>query len=140
MLRSKGFTLIELMVVTAIIAILAAIAIPNYADYVTRSKVTEAISGLSEYRVRMEQYFQDNRSYVSTGTTCGAAPPTSTNNFTFSCAGTATSYQATATGTGSMSGFSYAIDQANARMSTMTAPSTWIGNAGCWVLKKDGSC
>lgn len=141
---TKGFTLIEVMVVVAIIAILAAIAIPNYADYVTRSKVTDAVSGLSEMRVRMEQYFNDNRTYVGACTANTVAPlPAPTANFVFACPAvslTATTYFVTATGQGSMAGFSYAVDQSNIRSSLMVAPSTWIGNANCWVLKKDGSC
>ena len=74
--RPRGFTLIELMIAVAIIAILAAIAIPSYSDYVRRSRITEAMSALSGMRVKMEQYFQDNRTYAGAcvaGTV--AAPP-----------------------------------------------------------------
>ena len=39
-----------------------------------------------------------------------------------------------------MAGFAYTIDDQNARSTVMAAPSTWPGNAACWVLKKDGSC
>lgn len=59
----QGFSLIELMIVVAIIGILAAIAIPQYGDYVRRGKVTEATATLAEYRTRLEQYYQDNRNY-----------------------------------------------------------------------------
>ncbi len=61
--RIAGFTLIEVMITVAIIAILAAVALPNYIDYVTRSRLVEAKSNLSDMRTRLEQYFLDNRSY-----------------------------------------------------------------------------
>ncbi len=67
MQRPTGFTLIELMVTVAIIAILAAIAVPNYTDYVKRGKLQEATSNLLAMRTKMEQYFQDNRSYTTPG-------------------------------------------------------------------------
>ena len=72
MTRSRGFTLIELMIAVAIIAILAAIAIPSYTDYIRRGRLTEALGRLSAMRVKMEQYFQDNRVYT------GAVPATDT--------------------------------------------------------------
>ena len=57
--------------------ILASIALPAYSDYVRRSRrSSEATSVLSDLRVCMEQFYQDNRSYVSSGTTCGVAMPT----------------------------------------------------------------
>ena len=136
---SRGFTLIELMVVVAIIAILSAIALPSYSDYIVRGKITEAVAGLSDIRVRMEQYFQDNRSYVSAGTACGAALPGNTSNFTFACSGAADTYTATATGAGSMNGFVYTVDQSNARQTTGVI-SGWAISTTCWVLKRDGSC
>ena len=62
--RAHGFTLIEVMIVVAIIGILAAITIPQYADYMRRARVSEAVGLLASMRPRMEQYFQDNRTFV----------------------------------------------------------------------------
>src|SRR5258708_6947981 len=62
--RGAGFTLIEVMIVVAIVGVLAAIALPNYSDYVKRSKIIEATSVLSDLRVRYEQFFLDNRTYT----------------------------------------------------------------------------
>ncbi len=56
-------------------AILAAIALPNYADYVTRGKITEATTGLSDMRQRYEQFFLDTRSYLNGCATVGPLVP-----------------------------------------------------------------
>lgn len=141
----SGFTLIELMVVVATVAILAAIAVPSYSDYVRRGKISEATMALQDLRVRLEQYFLDNRTYVSSGTTCGPTV-TSGKYFSMTCAGSATTYTVTAAGPGpsdsSMNGFTYTIDQSNNRRTT-ALPTGWTGASGsstCWVVKKDGSC
>ncbi|MEM7402199.1 MAG: pilin [Pseudomonadota bacterium] len=53
----KGFTLIELMIVVAIIGILAAIAIPAYQDYTTRAKITEAVNALAPAKTSVSEFF-----------------------------------------------------------------------------------
>ncbi len=150
--KQQGFTLIELMVVLAIIAILAAIAVPNYRDYVTRGRVVEATSGLADARTKMEQYFQDNRSYP---TACVVSPtaPAATEvqvqalqNFDLSCSNlAATTYTVTATGKNAMAGFAYTIDQANGRTSSFSgsgASEGWTAASpnNCWVIRKGGVC
>ena len=55
---NKGFTLIELMIVVAIIGILAAIAIPAYQDYTVRSKVTELINAAGVCKTTVAEYYQ----------------------------------------------------------------------------------
>ena len=127
----KGFTLIELMIVVVVIGILASIGIPAYSDYSTRGKLMEASSGLSDGRVKMEQFFQDNRTYV--GGTCPAA----TQYFNFACSNlSATTYTITATGAGNLSTFSYTIDETNAK----TSATPWGNGATCWILTKGGTC
>lgn len=144
--RQTGFTLVELMIVVAIIAILSSIALPAYSDYVKRSRITEAVSGLSDSRARAEQYFQDNRSYAGAcavnvnSTSDILADDSASFDFRCSAAPTATTYSLSATGKGPMAGFTYTVDQANARATTVTGVARWSGNAGCWVLSTGGKC
>ncbi len=141
--RAVGFTLLEVMIVVAIVAILAAIAIPNYTDYIRRGKIPEATSALSDLRTRYEQYFLDNRTYLGGCAQFKAGVQGQTKAFTIDCAAgeTASTYSGTATGLAAygMSGFTYTIDQANVKSSTITAPG-WSGNAACWAVRKSGDC
>jgi len=146
MRNQQGFTLIELMIAVAIVAILSAIAIPQYSEYVTRSRITEASMTLSDQRLKMERFYQDNRSFTPAGlpAACSAntvaPPPASTAHFNFTCAVTSpTAYLITATGFGAMSNFVYTVNEANLR-TTPSVPTGWNTATNCWVLKKDGSC
>lgn len=135
---NRGFTLIELMIVVAIIAILASVALPSYQDYLIRSRIPEATSNLSDMRVKLEQFYDNNHTYVG-APICAADLPTN-KYFTFACSGqTATAYTITATGKSTMAGFTYTINQSNTRATTVV-PSGWAASATCWVTNKGGVC
>jgi type IV pilus assembly protein PilA len=72
----QGFTLIELMIVVAIIGILAAIAIPAYQDYTARAQMSEAMSLASGVRTSVSEFYQNNGAFPSDNTEAGAAAPT----------------------------------------------------------------
>lgn len=139
-----GFTLIEVMIVVAIIGILAAIAIPQYADYVRRARVAEALGTIAAMRPRMEQYFQDHRSYANACDPGSVAEvPVSTKGFGFVCTPTATAYTITATGitNTSTAGFQYTLNETGTR-ATVELGAGWSGapNTSCWITSKGGTC
>jgi len=65
MKHQKGFSLIELMIVVAVIGILASVAYPAYQDYVIRSKRGDAMSSLAALRIEQEKYRANNSSFAS---------------------------------------------------------------------------
>jgi type IV pilus assembly protein PilE len=150
--RERGFTLLEVMITVAIVGILAAIALPAYDYFVTRSRIIEATSALGDIRSQMEKYYMDFRTY-SSGGVCGietqvfkpiASFNATSKNFVISCPPanlTATTYVLQADGIGPMTGFQYLVDQTNTKF-TGALPGGWSMPSPntCWALKKDGTC
>ncbi len=121
-----GFTLIEMMVVVALIAILAAIALPAYNGYVNRSKIKTAQADLVALSLNVENEYQRRLAYSTTvlGTTNlvmgayeGWRPASHSNDFSFAkSVATTTTYTLTATGTaGGVKGCILSINQAGVR-------------------------
>jgi type IV pilus assembly protein PilE len=142
----RGFTLIEMMVTVVIVSILATIAIPNYRDFVTRGRITEATTALGDMRSQMEKYYMDNRTYLNAGACAVSAYMTAYNavasnkfNLSPKVACTANTYTLQADGVGPMAGYTYTIDQQNVKATTGTG--AWgKTSASCWVSRKDGTC
>jgi type IV pilus assembly protein PilE len=148
---AKGFTLIELMIVIAVVAILAAVALPAYGDYLRRGQLPEAFTVLADLRVKMEQYYQDNRNYGETGNTVCANTatnppswngfaPAAARHFTFSCALNGNSgagnqgYTLTATGSaGRTLGHTYTITHDNVQRTTAFKGA--VVAKACWVTR-----
>jgi|SRR5512134_248484 type IV pilus assembly protein PilE len=160
MRRLQGFTLIELMIVVVVIAVLSAIALPSYTDYVTRSKLAEAYAHLADLRVKMEQFYLDNRRYSTNagGGTCGIpggnTPTTQgTKYFDFTCASSNPNaagdqeYVLTASGKNAegLQGIAFTVNTSNTKTTVVTGStpmaSKGYASAGtCWVRKKPSQC
>jgi type IV pilus assembly protein PilE len=141
-MKQQGFSLIELMVVIAIMGILTSIAMPAYQDYVSDGKVSEAPANLANCRVQAEQYFQDNLTYVDFSMGTAATDDcriSDAKNFDFTTSNvTATTYTLKATGksTEGMGEFEFTVDQDNVKTSKYAGT---VG-ASCWLTSKGGSC
>jgi type IV pilus assembly protein PilE len=151
----RGFTLIEVMIGVAIVAILVKIGLPSYTEYVRRSQVSEAQTLLADYRIKLEQYFQDYRNYgTADGDRCANAPgaPAWSNGagivftnsgakyFTLTCVvqNTRAGYLMTATGaTGAAVGHVYTVDQDSLKKTTQFKGVALSPAKECWLQRSD---
>ncbi len=143
--ETRGFTLIEVLITMAIVGILTAIALPVYRNYELRSELISGTNQLSTERTLMEQFYQDNRTYVGGPCSTAQSVGSSGAKFNVSCVATptATAYTITATGTGAVAGFTFTIDQ-NGNQTTTSLPADWGGAPAspytCWIMAKGAQC
>ena len=124
----KGFTLIELMIVVAIIGILAAIAVPAYQDYIARAQVSEAVSLLGSAKTGLAEYFADKGFWPSTpsdvmASTTGKYTDMITAPNTGTISGTSSTY--TVQATMKTSTINSAITGGIVQLSTPDSGKTW---------------
>lgn len=135
-----GFSLVELMVSLVIAAVIAAFALPAYRDHTLRSYLPEMSSSLQLSALRLEQYYQDHRSYLK-ATDCGVTLPSS-EHFAYTCASPedGQSFLITATGLAAMAEFSYTINH-QGQTRTVLLPERWGKTpSNCWVMKPGVVC
>jgi type IV pilus assembly protein PilE len=140
----QGFTLIEVMITVAIVAILSAVAYPSYRDHVIRGHLVDAVTALASYRADMERHFQDNRSFATVGTfTAPCAVDEAqrrVGHFLVSCSAlAATTYTLQAQGSGPAAGFTFTVTHQDVRATT-AAPAGWGTCATRWILKRGQAC
>lgn len=140
---SQGFTLIELMITVAIVAILTTIAYPSYRDYVIRGQLVDATQGLAAMRANLERYYEDNRTYLPLAPfilPCGAVAVPA-GHFDITCVTTATTFTATAVGArGVVQGFTYTVNEQDVEATVVgpPAPGSFLGCPTAWVQKTGG--
>lgn len=144
--RYSGFTLIELMVVVAIVAVLGMVALPTFRDHLIRGQLTDGTNGLATIRAQMERYYLDNRTYASVSATivtpCAATDNSVVfGNFRISCAAPpdATTYTLQAVGSGASAGFTFTLNQLDVHATTAAARG-WNTCANQWLTRRGQTC
>jgi type IV pilus assembly protein PilE len=135
MRMQRGFSLIELMTVVIVIAVLAAIAVPNYLEQSKKGRRADAVRAMGEYQLALERWRAENPSYANcSGSPCGSGtyPTAPTSEFYTVPAGgitaTATAYSITLQPTGKQTG-----DRCGNLVGTNSDQQKprWSGDADC---------
>lgn len=138
---TRGLTLVELMIVLAMLAIVSAVALPSFREQILRSQLGDALTGLGDARALMEQHFLDQRTY--SGGPCTSAR--TAGSFSIACMTLPgpSSYTISATGAGVAAGFTYTIDHHGSQRTT-ALPSRWgsvpSGGYPCWITRQGNIC
>lgn len=120
--RTRGFTLIELMIAVAIVGILAAIALPAFNEQMRKSRRSDAMSEAGQLQLALERWRADCPTYAAQAT-CGAHPGASlpaSSFYAFNLVANASGYTLTATPTGAQSG-----DRCGNLVATAESKPTW---------------
>jgi prepilin-type N-terminal cleavage/methylation domain len=130
--RIAGFSMVELMIVVVIIAILAAIAIPSYRQYVLRGHRTDATRALQDLASRQESYFFSNNKYTNALTDLGASTSVAGNYFTVAIpSASSTDYTITATAQGTQTQDTACTAFSLTRAGVQTSSGTGAADT-CW--------
>ena len=130
--KNSGFSLVELMVVVAIVGILSSIALPAYSDYVRRARAADATAQLASYAARLEQFYLDNRSYGDGA--CGIANTSfRAEKYDIACdiQNGGQGFLLTATAQVNNEG-TYTIDEGGSQRTTVFKGGS--KNAACWLI------
>jgi type IV pilus assembly protein PilE len=136
--RQRGFTMVELMMVVAIVGVLMAVALPAYDSYVRRSKVPAGLDALSSLATRLEQFYQDTGAYGTASCGQGMTMPTPAY-YTVTCSLTGSGQGFTATATATINGKTYTYTINNQGTRVTTAHPNGVPTGNCWSIK-GGSC
>lgn len=131
-----GFTIVEVMIAIAIVAILGAVALPAYTGYITRAKVPVGLDALSSVATRMEQYYQDRGNYGTSACGNGLSMPTPSEYFgqvTCSLSDSGQGFTASVSGAsgGVLQGYTYTINHRSQRNTTAHPKGA---KSGCWTI------
>lgn len=129
----QGFTLIELMIVIAIIGILAIIAVPQYQTYTKKARFTEVISATSPYKLAVEQCYVEQGALTNCTSGSNGVPAAATTS-SYVSAVSVTAGVITATGTTSVDGATFILTPTAPAASTASATLTWAKSGTCSSL------
>lgn len=133
----KGFTLIELMIVVAIIGILAAIAVPSYQTYTKKAKFSEVVSGVAPFKLGVELCYQDTGDLLQCNNQSNGVPATTSGAVGFVASGSGVVAPSSSTAVTITMDGTPAVDS---KRYILSGTSSGVGSPIVWQKDQTSSC